>query len=273
MHSIRDCMRHSTLPRLEQQMLWEHVLQVSRVWLIAHDTDSLTPEQLARYWELDQRRQHGEPMAYLVGEREFMGHRFQVNPAVLIPRPDTETLVDIALQHVQDIERPRMVDLGTGSGAIAISLALARPDAQVYATDLSEQALQVARLNAQRLCGKVEFYAGNWYDAIVGQAAFDVIVSNPPYIAQDDHHLKQGDVRYEPRSALTDEADGLSDLRAIITQAALYLRVGGYILLEHGWDQGQAVRQLLQQANYSTIHTYQDLAGNDRVTGGQFLTS
>lgn len=273
MQSIRDCMGRSTLPRLEQQMLWQHVLKVTRVWLIAHDTDVLEPHQVAQYWALDERRQQGEPMAYLIGEREFMGHTFQVSPAVLIPRPDTETLVNVALEQLQHIKQPRIVDLGTGSGAIAISLALARPDAQVCATDVSEQALHVARLNAQRLCGKVEFYAGNWYDAIMGQAAFDMIVSNPPYIAMSDHHLTQGDIRFEPRSALTDEADGLSDLHAIITQAALHLKVGGYLLLEHGWDQGQAVRHLLQQANYSTIHTYQDLSGNDRVTGGQLLTS
>ncbi len=254
-------------------MLWEQVLQVDRVWLIAHDTDVLEPEQVAAYLALEQRRQQGEPMAYLIGQREFMGHMFQVSPAVLIPRPDTEVLVQTALQLIQNVPEPRILDLGTGSGAIAISLALARPDAQVYASDVSAEALQVAQSNAQRLCGKVEFCAGNWYDAIVGHAAFDLIVSNPPYIAADDHHLVQGDIRFEPRGALTDEADGLSDLRVIITQAADYLRDSAWLLLEHGWDQALAVQDLLRQANYLTIHTYQDLAGMDRVTGGQISTS
>lgn len=273
MRTVRDCMRASALPRLEQHMLWEHVLQVSRAWLIGHDTDTLPPDKVAQYQALEARRLAGEPMAYLVGSREFMGHSFFVSPAVLIPRPDTEVLVKQALQGIQSVESPRVLDLGTGSGAIAISVSLARPDAVVYATDISVDALSVARLNAQRLCGKVEFFAGSWYDAVAGLPAFDLIVSNPPYVAAQDQHLLQGDVRFEPLGALTDQADGLSDLRAIIKHAAGHLSACGQLLLEHGWDQALAVQQMLRQANYKNVRSYPDLAGIDRVTGGQLLTS
>jgi release factor glutamine methyltransferase len=194
-------------------MLWQHVLQVPRAWLIAHDTDIPAAQQLQAYRALEARRLDGEPMAYILGAREFMGHEFSVTPDVLIPRPETELLVEVALDYLDGLAaRPgtprRVLDLGTGSGAIAVSIALARPDVQVVATDNSERALAVARRNAEALGARVEFFGGSWYDALVDGdgGRFDLIVSNPPYIAAGDTHLAQGDVRFEPMQALTDGA-------------------------------------------------------------------
>lgn len=265
---LRGLAGRSPLPRLEFQMLWQRVLGVSRVWLVAHDTDPLDSEHVARFHDLEARRLAGEPMAYILGEREFFGRMFLVSPAVLIPRPDTELLVEIALRHLPSDRAPKVVDLGTGSGAIAISLALERPDADVYATDLSDEALLVAQANAGALAARVEFLRGNWYDALLGHKDFDVIVSNPPYIAVNDHHLKQGDVRFEPAAALTDGGDGLVDLADIVRGASARLRPGGALFMEHGWDQAAAVRGLLASAGFSRIASHQDLAGIERVTGG-----
>lgn len=286
--SLRALMRASALPRLEAQMLWQHVLQVPRAWLISHDTDPLQGECIARYRALEQRRVRGEPMAYILGSREFMSHDFLVTPDVLIPRPDTEMLVEAAIHFVQERASrtgrdARVLDLGTGSGAIAISIALACPHASVVATDLSEAALSVARHNAARLGAQVQFRQGAWYDALparsthrsthgsVPQSAdFDLIVSNPPYIAAHDKHLRQGDVRFEPLQALTDGGDGLGDLRAIIGGAAVWLRPGGRLYLEHGWDQAQAVRDMLVLAGFADLVTIRDLAGVQRVSGGLY---
>ncbi|WP_341669723.1 peptide chain release factor N(5)-glutamine methyltransferase [Alcaligenes sp. SDU_A2] len=267
--TLRALQAGSSLPRLERDMLWMQVLGVSRSWLIAHDTDRLPEQAVQAYHRLEARRLAGEPMAYIVGMREFMGHDFLVTPDVLIPRPDTETLVEQVLWCLQNMSSPRILDLGCGSGAIAVSLALARPDAQVVATDCSAPALEVARLNAQRLCGKVEFCLGSWYDAVSGQPPFDLIVSNPPYIAADDAHLGQGDVRFEPRHALTDGADGLRDLRTIVQGAGSHLRPGGSLLMEHGWDQADHVQNMLRHAGFTQVASYADLAGIRRVTGGQ----
>ena len=267
--TLRALQARSILPRLERDMLWMQVLGVSRSWLIAHDTDELPQDRILAYQRLEARRLAGEPMAYIVGVREFMGHEFLVCPDVLIPRPDTETLVEQALERVRDVAAPRILDLGCGSGAIAVSLALARPDAQVVATDISVPALEQARLNAQRLCGKVLFYQGSWYDAVSGQPPFDLIVSNPPYIAVDDEHLNQGDVRFEPRHALTDGADGLADLRTIVQGAGAHLRPGGGLLMEHGWDQADHVQAMLRHAGFDQVASHADLAGMRRVTGGQ----
>ncbi|SHH49254.1 peptide chain release factor N(5)-glutamine methyltransferase [Pollutimonas bauzanensis] len=268
MDSLRSLSRDSKLPRLEWQMLWQHVLQVPRAWLIAHDTDPLAPEALARFSDLQARRLAGAPMAYLLGRREFMGHDFEVSPAVLIPRPETELLVETGLDYLKGRAAPRVLDLGTGSGAIAVSIALACPAATVLATDLDPDALAVAQANARRLGARVEFLRGNWYHALSGHKGFDLIVSNPPYIAAGDFHLQEGDVRFEPIAALTDGSDGLTALRAIIHGAGPWLAPQGALLVEHGWDQAQAVRQLLRQAGFKQLASLPDLAGIDRVTGG-----
>ncbi|PLC50509.1 protein-(glutamine-N5) methyltransferase, release factor-specific [Pollutimonas subterranea] len=268
MACLRTMSRDSTLPRLEMQMLWQHVLQVPRSWLIAHDTDPLEPGAIIRFRELEARRMAGEPMAYIVGCREFMGHDFQVSPAVLIPRPETELLVETGLDYLKGKQSPLVLDLGTGSGAVAISIALRCPAATVVATDLSGDALAVARTNGRRLGAKVDFFQGSWYDALPGRKGFDLIVSNPPYIAAADSHLKEGDVRFEPAAALTDGSDGLSALRVIIEGAGRRLLSHGALFVEHGWDQAQAVRQLLQSTGFGQVASAPDLAGIDRVTGG-----
>lgn len=267
MQTLKAAFKSSCLPRLEQSMLWEHVLGVSRSWLIAHDTDPLPNEKVMQYLELEKRRLDGEPMAYIIGMREFMGHRFYVSPAVLIPRPETEFLVEQALTQINSKTAPRVVDLGTGSGAVAISIALARPDAIVVATDYSEEALVIAKQNAYNLCAKVEFYAGNWYDALKGLPPFDIIVSNPPYIAPNDPHLLEGDLRFEPMAALQAAQNGLADIRQIIQGAKAHLNEFGSIWLEHGWDQAAIVRNMLASASFSQPTSISDLAGIPRITG------
>jgi release factor glutamine methyltransferase len=267
-----DCVRHllaaGDLPRLEVHLLLRHVLQVPLVWLIAHDTDPMAPQAVEEYRRLLARRLSGEPMAYLMGYREFMSHRFTVAPAVLIPRPETELLVETAVQYLQSLNAPRVLDLGTGSGAVAISIALACPSAMVAATDVSRRALDVARRNATDLSARVEFFLGSWYDSVLGQPSFDVIVSNPPYIAANDPHLERGDLRFEPRPALTDGADGLDALRVIVEGASTRLNSGGVLWVEHGWDQAQAVRDLLRQACFTRVESRPDLAGIERISGG-----
>lgn len=267
MLTLKMAFARSALPRLEQSMLWEHILEVPRSWLIGHDTDPLPEQAVLRYEQLEARRLAGEPMAYIIGHREFMGHDFMVSPAVLIPRPETEFLVDQALQQIHALAAPRVLDLGTGSGTVAISIALARPDATVVATDFSPTALAVAQQNAHRLCANVEFFEGSWYDAVKGQAAFDIIVSNPPYIAENDPHLVQGDLRFEPSSALSAAQNGLADLRQIIAGARAYLTSPGSVWLEHGWDQAALVRNLFVQMGFSQPTSISDLAGIPRITG------
>ncbi|MDS1140268.1 peptide chain release factor N(5)-glutamine methyltransferase [Pusillimonas sp. SM2304] len=268
MDSVHSVSQGSPLPRLEVHMLWQHVLQVPRAWLIAHDRDPLAPEAVTRFLALQERRQAGEPMAYILGSREFMGHDFKATPAALIPRPETELLVETALDYLRERATPRVLDLGTGTGAIAISIALACPAATVFASDVSPDALALARLNAQQLGARVEFLHGSWYDALAGHSGFDLIVSNPPYIAAGDPHLAQGDVRFEPRLALTDGHDGLAALRAIVQGAGAKLAPRGALFMEHGWDQAQALRQLLRLAGFTQVASLPDLAGIERVTGG-----
>lgn len=261
------------LPALEARMLVSHVTGLSRVQLITQDTYGIDDAARAQISELATRRLAGEPMAYLLGEREFFGRTFKVTPAVLIPRPDTELLVEQALDRIEERDAPAVLDMGTGSGIIAITLALARPDARVWATDASADALAVAADNAQSL-GATNLHTalGDWYGALDHADAppvFDLIASNPPYIAATDAHLGQGDLRFEPASALTDHDDGLRHLRAIIAGAPARLATGGWLLLEHGYDQGEAVRTLLSSAGFANVFTAQDLAGNDRCSGGQ----
>jgi len=259
--------------RIEVQCLLQAVLQVTRAWLLSHPEQSLTEAQHGQYLALFGRRLSGEPIAYLLGEREFYGLIFKVSPATLIPRPETELLVELALQRIPQQGTCRVLDLGTGSGAIALSIAHARPNANVIAVDASAAALQVAQFNMQRLgLSNVRLSHSDWFSALHGER-FDMIVSNPPYIAAGDAHLTQGDVRFEPRTALASGADGLDDIRRITAQAKGHLNVDGWLLLEHGYDQAAAVHALLQQAGFDPIFSARDLAGIERVSGGAYSTS
>jgi release factor glutamine methyltransferase len=270
MSSVRELLAGNDLPRLEKQMLLRHVLQVPRSWLIAHDTDIVPADKANAYRQFVGHRLAGQPMAYLLGHREFMGHRFTVTADVLIPRPETELLVETALLHLEGRGAPRVLDLGTGSGAIAISISLGCPAAEVVAPDVSPAALEVARGNARRLSARVEFLAGSWYHILwaAGVQAFDLIVSNPPYISARDPHLQQGDLRFEPKEALTDGADGFGALDAIIRDAPSWLKPKGALWVEHGWDQAPGVRQRLRQAGFTQVESFTDLAGIERVSGG-----
>ncbi|MFZ4498550.1 MAG: peptide chain release factor N(5)-glutamine methyltransferase [Burkholderiales bacterium] len=235
---------------------------------ISHGETPLSPAQRERLASWVTRRMAGEPIAYILGWREFHGHRFTVTPDVLIPRPDTETLVDAALAMIPEDTPARVLDLGTGSGCVAVSIALARPRANVLATDSSVQALAVARRNAEALgAANVRFARGDWYAA--AEALFDIIVSNPPYIAGRDPHLGEGDLRFEPAAALTPGGDGLDALRAIIAGAPAHLGPGGWLLVEHGWDQGLAVAALLGEAGMVVRVDHHDLGGNHRVSGAR----
>ena len=219
-------------------------------------------------WALLERRLGGEPIAYLLGEREFYGLTFKVSPATLIPRPETELLVELALQRIPQLGARRVLDLGTGSGAIALSIAHARPNAEVVAVDASAAALEVAQFNTQQLAlGNVRLLQSDWYAALHGER-FDMIVSNPPYIAAGDAHLAQGDVRFEPSSALVSGTDGLDDIRRICAQAKAHLKSKGWLLFEHGYDQAAPVRALLRQAGFAEVFSARDLAGIERVSGG-----
>ena len=249
-------------------MLLEHVLQKPRSWLLAHDTDAIDPHLASKFLTMAAERRQGKPMAQLLGQREFMGHIFNLTPDVLIPRPETELLVETGLKAVESIESPSILDMGTGSGAVAVSLALAKPDAMVIATDLSPEALAVAQQNAQNHSVHIQFWQGSWYEALPQEGQFDLIVSNPPYIVANDPHLDQGDLRFEPLMALTDGADGLSSIREIVAGAPGRLRPGGQIWLEHGYDQASAVVQLLRSAGFKNVRSLPDLAGILRVTGG-----
>lgn len=258
-----------TEARLETQILLCHALGASRAWLLAHAADRPSPAQIERYHALLERRLAGEPVAYILGSREFYGLEFAVTPAVLIPRPETELLVELALARIPPDAPSRVLDLGTGSGAVAISIALNRRTAQLTAVDRSPEALEVARENARRLeTGNVRFVASDWYAAL-GEERFELIVSNPPYIAAADSHLGQGDLRFEPPSALASGADGLDAIRIIAAGAAAYLTPGGWLLFEHGYDQAERCRELLAADGFREIATADDLAGIPRVTFGR----
>ncbi|HEX2547442.1 MAG TPA: peptide chain release factor N(5)-glutamine methyltransferase [Ramlibacter sp.] len=255
--------------RLDAQSLLLHVLgrdSGARGWLIAHDEDPLPGEGQDRFAALCTRRAAGEPLAYLTGSREFFGLPLQVDARVLVPRPDTETLVEWALEVMRGLQSPRVLDLGTGSGAIALAIQHARPDARVEAVDRSGDALAVASANAQRLGLPVQFRQANWLE---GARRYQLIVSNPPYVAAADPHLPA--LRHEPREALVAGPDGLDDLRAIVTAAPAHLEAGGWLLLEHGWDQAAAVRELLAAAGFQEPTSRRDLAGIERCTGGRVL--
>ena len=259
------------LARIDAQMLLLHTLgraSDDRAWLITHDTDTLPPAAQERFEALCQRRLAGEPVAYLTGTKAFYGLELQVDARVLDPRPDTETLVDWALEVLDGHPAPRLLDLGTGSGAIALALQHQRPDATVLAVDASPDALAVARANAQRLGLPVQFRHGHWMEGLDGE--FDAIVSNPPYIPAADPHLAA--LTHEPLQALASGADGLEDLRTLIAQAPAHLKPGGWLLLEHGWDQADAVSALLRSAGLEQVQGRKDLAGIVRCSGGRWPT-
>ncbi|HEY0824027.1 MAG TPA: peptide chain release factor N(5)-glutamine methyltransferase [Ramlibacter sp.] len=257
------------LARLDAQLLLLHALERApgeRAWLIAHDEDQLGPAQEQAFLALCRRRAAGEPLAYLTGHKEFFGLPLRVDARVLDPRPDTETLVEWSLEVLRDRAAPRVIDLGTGSGAIALAIQSARPDAVVEAVDRSGDALAVAQANAARLGLAVRFRQAHWLE---GAGRYDLIASNPPYVAEADPHLPA--LAHEPREALVAGADGLEDLRAIVAAAPAHLLPGGWLLLEHGWDQAQAVRALLQSAGFTDVGSRADLAGIPRCSGGRRL--
>jgi release factor glutamine methyltransferase len=267
------------LERLDAQLLLLHALDKpssARAWLLAHDTDPLTQAQQQQLVQLLQRRMSGEPLAYITGEKEFFGLPLRVDARVLVPRPDTETLVEWALELLPPVQASACVtadadqaihvlDLGTGSGAIALAIRHSRPDVTVLAVDFSADALAVARDNAQRLKLPVEFVQGSWLSEVAGR--FDLIVSNPPYIRDQDPHLPS--LVHEPLQALTAGADGLDDLRLIIQQSPSRLLPGAWLLLEHGYDQAATVRQLLIDAGFTDVQSRRDLAGIERSSGGR----
>lgn len=259
------------LPRLEAQMLVLHAAGQrpdDRAWLISHDEQVLTFEQADELCRCGRRRLDGEPMAYVLGVKEFHGLSLEVDARVLDPRDDTETLVDWALEVLSPDQPNEVLDLGTGSGAIALALAHARPAWRVSAIDVSADALSVARHNGERLGLPVRWLLGSWFKPCAGQG-FDLIVSNPPYIAAQDPHLAA--LRHEPMGALVSGSDGLEDLRQIITAAPAHLRPGAWLMLEHGHDQASAVRDLLHQAGMTSVRSRQDLAGIERCSAGQWL--
>ena len=271
MHTVKAALEEAfaTIERVDAQVLLCHVLGVNRAWLAANPFRILSETEDARLDALVAQRALGAPVAYLVEKREFYGRDFAVGPDVLIPRPETETLVDAALARLP--AGGRVLDLGTGSGAIAVTLACERPDAQVDATDVSARAIEVARANARtHACeARIAFGEGAWYGPVAARR-FDLIVANPPYVAAADAHLEQGDLRFEPRHALTDgSADGLDSIRAIIAGAASHLQPGGWLLFEHGYDQADAVARLLEGAGFVERLCIPDLAGIPRVAGGK----
>jgi release factor glutamine methyltransferase len=287
--TVVACLRQAQangLARVDAQILLLHSLQRplhDRAWLLAHDSDTLTPAQETTWQDALQRRLSGEPVAYITGRKDFFGLTLAVDARVLDPRPDTETLVEWALACLPEFKpesrsestpapspangSPRILDLGTGSGAVALALQHARPDATVWAVDASEDALAVARANAARLQLGVQFIASDWLNAVDVQLTgrFDLIVSNPPYVAEGDPHLAA--LTHEPLQALTSGPDGLDDIRRIIAQAPAYLAPGGWLLLEHGWDQAAPVQALLREAGFVQVQSRRDLGGIERCTG------
>lgn len=255
--------------RLDTELLLAHVLKQSRTWLHTWPEKTLTTEQQQEFTRLLSRRMNGEPIAHIIGEQEFWSMKLKVTPDTLIPRADTERLVELALERIPDNAFWSIADLGTGSGAIALAIAKQHPAVEVIATDKSVKALTVAQENAQlNQLNNIRFVRSIWFDDLDNHV-FDMIVSNPPYIAEDDPHLSQGDVRFDPDSALTSGPSGLNDLSHLIRHAPDYLKPGGWLLLEHGYDQADVVITLMQQAGFKNCEDFNDYAGNPRVAIGQ----
>jgi release factor glutamine methyltransferase len=277
--TVARLLRDSALPTLDARALLSHVTGLRRESLIAAPARPVSTADAARFSALAARRRSGEPLAYLLGTREFYGRPFRVTPAVLVPRPETELLVDLALDALDAADAvgavsavasqspPRVLDLGTGSGCIAISVALARPAAQVAAVDASADALAIAQANADALGAQVAFAVSDWFAAVRGR--FDLLLANPPYIAADDPHLAA--LAHEPRTALTDDADGLDCLRVITREAPRYLAAGGTLMVEHGHDQAAAVRALFQASGLQDVRSVRDAAGIERVCLGRWV--
>lgn len=255
--------------KFEAQLLLQNVLNVNRAWLLAHESDALHDKIKADFESLLARRLLGEPIAYILGQREFFGLNLIVTPDTLIPRPDTETLVETALDKIPTDTPFTVLDLGTGTGAVALAIAEHRPEAQVTAIDASSGALDIAKRNANQLdLTQVDFRLSNWFSALEGER-FNLIVSNPPYIEQHDIHLTQGDLRFEPMSALASGTDGLDDIRQIVDNCLLHLHPQGWLMLEHGYNQAHLVTDLMAQSGLIDITTIKDLGANDRVTIGK----
>lgn len=258
-----------TIDRNDARILLQHVLKANYAFMLAHPEQVLTLGQVAALDGLVTRRENGEPIAYLIGEQGFYDLIFKVTPAVLIPRPETELLVELGLARIPTDCTCRILDLGTGSGAIAVTLAKHRPQSNVVAVDLSMDAVLVARMNADaHSVSNLSIVTSDWFDQLGGDE-FDVIVANPPYVAEDDPHLSQGDLRFEPQMALSAADEGLACLQHIVATAPEYLKTDGWLLLEHGYDQADACRGLLQAAGFSQLFSHPDLAGILRVSGGR----
>jgi len=274
--TLRSLLSGTTLPQNEAKILLAFVLekhyQLPRSALLSRDEMELNPQALEQWRNLELKRLSGEPIAYLVGKRGFHEIELYVAPGVLIPRPETEILIEIALREIQKLNRPaNILDLGTGSGAIALAIAHSAPQVLVTATDQSLEALAIANINAEQLglSNRVQFAQGSWYGALKEVIQFDVILSNPPYIAAGDTHLNEGDLRFEPASALTDGAGGLSCLETIISQVDPYLKLGGLVAVEHGFDQSEAIVNLMKVAQLEEIQVHRDLAGHCRAVSGR----
>lgn len=258
-----------TIDRIDARLLLQYVLEVDHTFLLTYPDQALTSQQADQFSRLVTQRIYGMPIAYLIGERAFYDLNFRVTEAVLIPRPETELLVELALKRIPADQSCKILDLGTGSGAIAITIAKHRPQSQVIAIDLSADAVAVSRWNARNLrVNNIHIMTGNWFDELA-EEKFDLIVSNPPYVAENDPHLQQGDLRFEPQLALSAGANGLACISCIINGAPIYLVNGGWLLLEHGYNQAAECRRLLENTDFSNICSYLDLAGIMRVSGGQ----
>ena len=266
--TIGGLLRESGLPRLEAELLLCSILGCERAWFMAHAEEAVDSSRARSAHARFARRRAGEPVSYITGWREFYGLALRVTPEVLIPRPETERLVELALERL--LAPARVLELGTGSGAIAIALATERPGLGIVATDVSEAALALARRNARDHGVEIAFVLSDWFDAL-GSEQFDLIVSNPPYVAAGDAHLERGDVRFEPRLALVGGEDGLDCIRKIAADARTRLRAGGWLLLEHGHDQKDRCVELLLELGYADVSDFQDLAGWPRVCTGRWL--
>ncbi len=257
--------------KLDAQLLLCHACSIEQTTVIAHPEQSLSEKQQLLFESAVIRRHHGEPIAYIIGSKEFWSLDFEVNKHVLIPRPETELLVELTLENISHLTTPRILELGTGSGAIAITIAKERNDCLITASDYSNHALEVANINAAQHNTKISFIHSNWYDGIPEQN-YDVIVSNPPYIASNDPDLDQYVMKFEPTDALLSADNGLEDIQKIISGAVRHLTNNGYLLLEHGFQQKEKVQQLFNKYGFQKITTYKDLSGQDRVTSGTWIT-